>query len=148
MKMLMTTDDVEVDELEGAKWVNANAGSNGFYRVNYSPDLMTALRDAMGEMEAIERYSIADDQWSAMLAGGASAVDYVRLAEGYSNEDDLDVWTLLTANLASLERIVEDEAARSRMRSRLASLFGSGLSRLGWEPGEGDSPRDLELRAC
>lgn len=146
MKMLMTEDDVEVAELENAKWVNANAGSNGFYRVNYSPELMAALSDVMGEMEAIERYSIADDQWSAMLAGGSSAVDYVRLAEGYSGEDDLDVWTLLAGNLASLERIIEDDAARSRMRSRLASLYGSGLSRLGWEPGEGDSPRDLELR--
>ena len=30
MKMLMTEDDVEVAELGGAKWVNANAGSNGF----------------------------------------------------------------------------------------------------------------------
>lgn len=146
MKMLMTEDDVEVAELANAKWVNANAGSNGFYRVNYSPELMAALSDVMGEMEAIERYSIADDQWSAMLAGGSSAVDYVRLAEGYSGEDDLDVWTLLAGNLASLERIIEDDAARSRMRSRLASLYGSGLSRLGWEPGEGDSPRDLELR--
>lgn len=146
MKMLMTEDDVEVAELENAKWVNANAGSNGFYRVNYSPELMAALSNVMGEMEAIERYSIADDQWSAMLAGGSSAVDYVRLAEGYSGEDDLDVWTLLAGNLASLERIIEDDAARSRMRSRLASLYGSGLSRLGWEPGEGDSPRDLELR--
>ncbi len=146
MKMLMTEDDVEIAEMEGARWVNANAGSNGFYRVNYSPDLMTSLRDAMGEMEAIERYSLADDQWSAMAAGRSTAIDYVRLAEQYSDEDDLDVWTLLTRNLASLERIIEDENARTRMRSRLASLYSAGLSRLGWEPCEGDSPRDLELR--
>ncbi len=146
MKMLMTNDDVEVPELEGVKWVNANAGSNGFYRVNYSPELMTSLRDVMGEMEAIERYSIADDQWSAMLAGGSSAIDYVRLAEGYSEEDDLDVWTLLTGNLGSLERILEDEAARSRVRARLSDLYKAGLARLGWDARENDSPRDLELR--
>ena len=146
MKMLMTEDDVEIPELENAKWVNANAGSNGFYRVNYSPELMTALRDAMSEMEAIERYSIADDQWAAMAAGNSSAIDYLNLAEGYSDEDDLDVWTLLTRNLASLERIIEDDEARSRMRSRLAALYNAGLSRLGWEASDGDSPRDLELR--
>ena len=146
MKMLMTEDDVEVAELASARWVNANGGSNGFYRVNYSPELMTSLRDAMGEMEAIERYSLADDQWSAMAAGSSSAIDYLNLAEGYSGEDDLDVWTLLTRNLASLERILDDEAARSRMRSRLGTLYSAGLSRLGWEPRDGDSPRDLELR--
>ena len=146
MKMLMTEDDVEVAELANARWVNANGGSNGFYRVNYSPDLMTSLRDAMGEMEAIERYSLADDQWSAMLAGGSSAVDYLRLADGYSDEDDLDVWTLLVGNLASLERIVEDDAATMAIRARLAELYGSALSRLGWDACEDDSPRDLELR--
>ena len=146
MKMLMTEQDVEVAELEGMRWVNANGGSNGFYRVNYSPELMTSLRDAMGDMEAIERYSLADDQWSAMLAGGSSAVDYLKLAEGYSHEDDLDVWTLLAGNLSSLERIIEDEGARTQMRTRLASLYNSGLSRLGWDPQNDDSPRDLELR--
>ena len=146
MKMLMTEDDVEVAELASARWVNANGGSNGFYRVSYSPDLMTSLRDAMGEMEAIERYSLADDQWAAMAAGSSSAIDYLNLAEGYSGEDDLDVWTLLTRNLASLERILDDEAARSRMRSRLGTLYSAGLSRLGWDPRDGDSPRDLELR--
>ena len=146
MKMLMTEDDVEVAELANARWVNANGGSNGFYRVSYSPELMTSLRDAMGEMEAIERYSLADDQWSAMAAGSSSAIDYLNLAEGYSGEDDLDVWTLLTRNLASLERILDDEAARSRMRSRLGTLYSAGLSRLGWEPRDGESPRDLELR--
>ncbi len=146
MKMLMTKDDVEVAELASARWVNANGGSNGFYRVSYSPDLMTSLRNAMGEMEAIERYSLADDQWAAMAAGSSSAIDYLNLAEGYSDEDDLDVWTLLTRNLASLERILDDEAARSRMRSRLGTLYSAGLSRLGWDPRDGDSPRDFELR--
>ncbi len=146
MKMLMTEDDVEIAELEGVRWVNANAGSNGFYRVNYSPELMTSLRDAMGDMEAIERYSLADDQWSAMLAGSSSAVDYLNLAEGYSSEDDLDVWTLLAGNLSSLERIIDDEDARTQMRTRLASLYNSGLSRLSWDPRDDDSPRDLELR--
>ena len=107
---------------------------------------MTSLRDAMGDMEAIERYSLADDQWAAMAAGNSSAIDYVRLAEQYANEDDLDVWTLLTRNLGSLERIVEDEAAKTRMRSRLATLYSAGLSRLGWEPRDDDPPRDLELR--
>ena len=146
MKMLMTDDDVEVAELARVRWVNANGGSNGFYRVNYSSELMAALRDAMGEMAAIERYSLADDQWSAMLSGGSSAIDYLALAEGYRGEDDLDVWTLLTGNLGSLERIIDDEGAASKMRSRLSTLYNSGLARLGWEPREGDSPRDLELR--
>ena len=124
-KTLFTEADVELPDLQDAVWVNANAGSNGFYRVSYAPNLLNSLRDAMGAMEPIERYSLADDQWSALLAGKSSAIDYLQLAAGYADEDDLDVWTLLTANLASLERIVEDDGARARLRSRLASLYNS-----------------------
>lgn len=32
------------------------------------------------------------------------------------------------------------------MRARLGTLYNGGLSRLGWAPRDGDSPRDLELR--
>ncbi len=146
LKMVMSDADIEVPELVGAKWVNSNSSSNGFYRVNYAPELMSSLRDALDQLEAVERYSLADDQWSATLAGHASAVDYVKLAEGYASETDLDVWALLAANLSSLERIVEDESAQNRMRERLGALYRAGLARLTWDPVGGESPRDLELR--
>ena len=143
---LMTVADNELEFAAGARWINVNAGANGFYRVNYAPNLLAALRDNISELLPIERYSLADDQWSAMLAGHATSTDYVELAQGYRNDDDLDVWTLLTSNLASLEHILESDDARQAMRSLLADLHNAPLSNLGWQPNDADSPRELELR--
>ena len=145
-RRLMTADDEELESAAGASWVNVNAGAHGFYRVNYAPNLLAALRNNITELEPIERYSLADDQWSAMLAGHATATDYVELTLGYKDDDDLDVWTLLTSNLATLERMLETEEAHHAMRALLADLYSAPLSRLGFEATDGDSPRQLELR--
>ncbi len=147
LKRLLTEDDEEVEELIAANWIVANSGSNGFYRVRYSPQLLDALNSAMPHLKPIERYSIADDQWAAAIAGQSSAIDYMNLANAYRYEDDLDVWTLLAGNMASLERMLEEDSPRRAMRERLASIFGEALARLKWEPRAEDSPRELELRA-
>lgn len=145
-RRLMTAADEELEFAAGARWINVNAGANGFYRVNYAPNLLAALRDNISELLPIERYSLADDQWSAMLAGHATSTDYVELAQGYRDDDDLDVWTLLTSNLASIERILESDEALQAMRSLLADLYNAPLSKLGRQPNDADSPRELELR--
>ena len=145
-RRLMTTDDEELESAAGATWINVNAGAHGFYRVNYAPNLLAALRENLQELLPIERYSLADDQWSAMLAGHASSMDYMELAQGYRNDDDLDVWTLLTSNLASLERMLRSDDALAAMRQLLADLYRSPLAKLGWQPGDNDTPRQLELR--
>lgn len=146
LKLLFTNQDEEFADLAGASWIIANAGSNGFYRVRYSETLLSGIRDVMSDLAPIERYSLADDQWSALLAGQSSAVEYMELAESYRNEDDLDVWTLLSGCLSSLERIVDDPSAHASMRIKLASLFRDALSRLSWDARDNDSVRDLELR--
>ena len=145
-RRLMTDAAAQLDSATDAAWVNANAGAHGFYRVSYAPDLVAALRANIGGLEAIERYSLVDDQWSAALSGKATATDYLELALGFEAEDDLDVWTLLAAQLATLERIIDSDQARAAMRARLSSLYRSPLGRLGREPQESDSPRNLELR--
>ena len=146
LKLLFTNQDEEFADLAGASWIIANAGSNGFYRVRYSETLLSGIRDVMSDLAPIERYSLADDQWSALLAGQSSAVEYMALAESYRNEDDLDVWTLLSGCLSSLERIVDDPSAQMSMRIKLASLFRGALSRLSWDARDNDSVRDIELR--
>ena len=145
-RRLMTTDDEELESAAGATWINANAGAHGFYRVNYAPNLLAALRENIHELLPIERYSLADDQWSAMLAGHATSIDYMELAQGYRNDDDLDVWTLLTSNLASLERMLGADDAQTAMRQLLADLYKVPLAKLGWQPNDNDTPRQLELR--
>ena len=125
--------------------VIVNAGGHGFYRVRYSPELLAKIDVAGGELSAIERYMLVDDAWASVVAGDTPASEFVAFARGFSEETDAEVWGQLTGCLAALDRLLEGEG-RGAMRSVVRDLVGPALDRIGWEPSEGQTSRDLELR--
>ncbi len=126
--------------------VLVNAGSHGFYRVRYAPELLACLAEGLADgLDSMERYALVDDAWAAVLAGATPAPEFLAFAERFTAEADLDVWSALVGALGNLERFLEGEP-RERYRRRLAALLRPALERLGWEPVRGDPPRTLELR--
>jgi puromycin-sensitive aminopeptidase len=129
-------------------WLIANAGGNGFYRVRYSPDLLQALTPRMMDaLQPIERYGLVDDTWAAVQSGATPATAFLEFARGFENETDLDVWTVLSGALGAMDRLLDGEA-RKVFQGILGRLYGAALARLGWEPKQGESSRDLELRGA
>ena len=130
----------------GVDYVVVNAGSHGFYRVRYSPELLAALASrAMEVLEPIERHHLVEDVWAAVLAGAAPATDFVDVARNLAAETDRTVWVALLAGLGNLERIVAGDD-RARFHRFVASLAGPALDRLGWEPAAGDDELTRQLR--
>ena len=143
---LLETASMEIDFGHPADWVVVNAGGHGFYRVRYAADLLQQLRPIMlQQLTAIERYTLVDDTWAAVLSGNTTAADFLDLAHGLRDEDDLDVWTLLCGCLEQLGRLVDGEAER-HYQSVLCDLYTPALQRLGWTPRDDDTSRALELR--
>ncbi|WP_179131523.1 M1 family metallopeptidase [Candidatus Entotheonella palauensis] len=143
---LLESDAIDINLGGDADWIVANAGGHGFYRVRYAPALLQHLTPVMmQQLKPIERYGLVDDTWASVLAGSTSAVDFLEFARGFSNETDLDVWTVLTSCLSQLDRLLDGEA-RQRYQAVLRELYGPALDRLGWEPRSDDAPRTLELR--
>ena len=127
-------------------WVVVNAGGHGFYRVRYAPDLLQQLRPIMlHQLSAIERYGLMDDTWASVLSGNTSAADFLALAQGLRDDDDLDVWTLLCGCLDHLGRLLDGEA-EACYQAVLRGLYAPALERLGWAPKPDDTSRTLELR--
>ena len=128
------------------EWAVVNAGGHGFYRVRYAAPLLHRLTPVMmHQLAPIERYGLVDDTWAAVLAGTTSARAFVDFAQGFGEETDLDVWTVLARGLGHLERLLDGDARR-RYHARLRQLYRPALDRLGWEPGVDDTARTLELR--
>ncbi|NQW20458.1 MAG: M1 family metallopeptidase [Chloroflexi bacterium] len=128
------------------EWATANAGGSGFFRARYSPEMLKSLSSTMFEnLSPIERYGLIDDTWSSVMAGRTSATDFLDFARSFQSETDLDVWTVLSGCLSGLDKLVEGEALL-QYKAAVRDLAQPALARLGWEPGEGDSSRDLELR--
>ena len=146
IRYLLEEKSSEVKLDSPADWVVVNAGGSGFFRARYSKDMLKSVSSSMfSNLSSIERYGLVDDTWSSVMAGRTSAADFLEFARSFQLETDLDVWTVLSGCLSGLEKLVEGEA-ENQYRAVVRDLAQPGLDRLGWEPGDTDSPRDLELR--
>ena len=146
IRYLLEEKSSEVKLDSPADWVVVNAGGSGFFRARYTKDMLKSVSSSMfSNLSSIERYGLVDDTWSSVMAGRTSAADFLEFARSFQLETDLDVWTVLSGCLSGLEKLVEGEA-ENQYRAVVRDLAQPGLDRLGWEPGDADSPRDLELR--
>ncbi len=145
-RLLLDRDGTELPVLGQLDWVVVNTEGTGFYRTNYSAELLEVLAThAMGELSPIERYGLIDDAAAAMLADHRSAAELLRFVESFAAETDLSVWQRLIGVLAQLDRMVEGDA-RNALAERIGALVRPALERLGQTPIEGEPDRDRELR--
>jgi puromycin-sensitive aminopeptidase len=146
-RLLLDDEHVDVALLDPDAAVLANAGGHGFLRVRYEAPLLDRLAGpALAAMSTIERYNLIDDAWAAVVAGEASAAEYLRLARGFGDETTLPVWQALSAGLGFCDRLLDDPDARDRFRTFVRGLAGPALHRLGWTPAEGEDDLTGELR--
>jgi puromycin-sensitive aminopeptidase len=145
---LLEGDAVELDLPEPVAWVVANAEGHGFYRVRYAAGLRAALvARAQDDLSDIERYGLVDDTWAAVVAGRATAEEFLVLAEGFAEETDVHVWRRILAALDQLERLVDGDALVA-LRARVRSIASPALERLGWDDRADESDCDRELRGA
>ncbi len=127
------------------EWAVVNDGGHGFYRVRYGPRLMARLTaDAPAILTPIERFNLVSDAWAMALAGLLPIEDYLDLAARFRSEADRNVWAVLLASLAYLDRILRPED-RAGLQRWIRMLLGPACGRLGWlpTPGEDDLTRQL-----
>jgi puromycin-sensitive aminopeptidase len=145
-QMLLDAASVNLELAPGLDWIVVNAGGHGFYRVRYAAPLLRRLLPIMmHQLAPIERYGLVDDTWAAVVAGTTAASAFFDFAQGFREETDLDVWTVLARCLDHLDRLLAGDA-RQRYHECLRQLYRPALDRLGWEPGVEDPVRTVELR--
>ena len=63
-----------------------NAGGEGFYRVVYPVAWRDRLLDA-GVLQPLERFALVDDLWASVLAGDATAAEFLACARRFARRD-------------------------------------------------------------
>ncbi len=127
-------------------YVVGNVEANGFYRVSYGPELLAPLKERPFDLLApIERFTLLDDAWAALLCGAATAQSFLELSRAFSGENDLDVWHTLSGCLAQLTRLPRGKALE-KLRTEIAQLAGTALKRIGWDPAVSEPQDKKELR--
>jgi aminopeptidase N len=141
--LLLAGNDVTMDVPAGSRVV-LDAGGEGFYRVAYPPEWRAELL-ASGTLRPLERFSLVDDGWAAVLAGQTPADELLALTRTLRDEDDLVVWRALVSVLRGLARLVEGDAL-ARLKVEAGAVLAPVFGRLGWEPAAGEDERTHQLR--
>jgi len=123
-----------------------NAGGHGFYRVNYSPELLNRLTGAtLAALSTLERYQLVDDSWSAVKAGRLEVREFLAFLDGYKAESDLAVWQTIGTALNLCARVIPPTEL-GWFANRVSELTNQVRSDLGWEPKPGESDPVRQLR--
>ncbi|MGY6501562.1 MAG: M1 family aminopeptidase [Acidimicrobiales bacterium] len=146
-RVLLDADTTTIELETPADWVLVNADSSGFYRAQYAPDARDALIEARANLSSLERYSLVDDAWAAVLADDLDAPAFLDLCRRLAaDETDLSVWQRIAAALGSLDRLVPD-SSRDAWTATVRSLAAPALEGLGWTSHEDEDERTRQLRA-
>ena len=145
-RLLLTDASATLDLGGPVAWVVVNSGGHGYYRVRYSADLLAAVaRQALEVLEPIERYGLVDDTYAAVVAGDASAAEFIGLVTDLGSETDLHVWQRMIWGLKGLHAIAEP-AGRETLSVLIRDLATTALGVLGFEPQPGEPDLERELR--
>jgi puromycin-sensitive aminopeptidase len=130
------------DRLESAL---VNDGGHGFYRVRYSGELLERLLGGLDRLGGIERFNLVNDAWAVTVAGHMSVTEYLELTTRFRGERDRNVWSVLIASFAMLNRIAEP-SQRPRLSALVRDRVAPAFSELGWTPRAGEDELTRQLR--
>ncbi|RKH47042.1 M1 family metallopeptidase [Corallococcus sicarius] len=138
-------------KLEGTgevKWLCANGGSTGFYRVAYEKEALEKLAANLGTLAPSERISLLADTWALVRTAQAPVADLLDLAGRFGDEEDEAVLDELVGRLAYIESRLTEGEDQERFRRWVESLLGGGLKKLGWQSAKGEPDRVRLRRAA
>ncbi len=147
--LLRDTDTSVALSISGTlRWVHANGGSTGFYRVNYEPALQKKLAANVRDLQPIERLGLLSDQWALARVGARTMGEFLELAAAFKGETDYAVLDELISRLSALEHRLVADADRPALQRAIATLFGAAHEALGWEPAADEADETRLRRAA
>ena len=124
------------------KWISANGGATGFYRVAYDRELAAGLAQNVDKLDAAERIGLLSDTLAVARSGRATVGDWLALAGKMRGTKDPDVLRELVRGVATIDKELVGASERGAFQGKVTAMLGPELERLGW--GGGSGRRDVE----
>ena len=144
-KVLLDGEELRLPLSNPLATIIVNAEGPGFYRVEYSQELLTRITAELGSLSTLERYNLVDDAWNAVVAGAISTADFIEFARTFSTERDLAVWQSMAIAIRGLSRLIPMSAVDAFERF-VTTLTSPALAELGWVPSSDESDLTSKLR--
>jgi aminopeptidase N len=139
---------IAVDTAGCSPWVFANAGAQGYYRTEYSPEMLRVMAARIGtDLTAPERLTLVADEWALVRASRHSAADYLTLASGYARESSSGVLNEVVTALAFVREYLTSDATRGPFEAFVRTLWRPLFNQLGFAAASSDGDDSRALRA-
>jgi puromycin-sensitive aminopeptidase len=123
-----------------------NSGGSGFFRVLYTPELLSAITSDTSQLQALEQFNLVSDSWACALSGVAPLASFFALLESIDPTWEPSVYGVVAEALQTLDHVVADDD-RPTLQRWIRALLSPVLNRVGWEPVEGESEQLSTLRS-
>jgi aminopeptidase N len=130
-----------------SKWVVANAGATGYYRIGYEPDAVRALaNDAETKLSPAERIVLQADIWASVRVGREPVGDYLAFAQGLQADRNRAVLEDVLVRLNFIGQYLVNDNDRDNYRAWLRQYLNPIMKDVGWDPKTGESDEQKTLR--
>ena len=124
----------------------ANLGESGYYRTQYDPAGLAALKAGFATLAPVDRANLLGDQFALFEAGRGGLRDYLDLLPLLAHEQDVAVWQDTLEHLKTLDKLARGSDAQAPFHAFARRLLRPEFDRLGWTRKPGESFPDTLLR--
>ncbi|XP_042327390.1 puromycin-sensitive aminopeptidase isoform X2 [Sceloporus undulatus] len=150
MQVLMDKPELTLvlKDVKPEQWVKLNLGTVGFYRTQYSSDMLESLLPAIRDLSLppVDRLGLQNDLFSLARAGIISTVEVLKVMEAFVNEPNYTVWSDLSCNLGILSTLLSHTDFYEEIQTFVRDIFSPIGEKLGWDPKPGEGHLDALLR--
>lgn len=128
-------------------WAYINAGGYGYFRTNYSPEMIAKISAAAETgLKPEERIMLLGDEWAMVRAGQHPIGEYLDVVAGLKNDRTRQVIQTYLGPLGYINARIATGAEKDQYRAWLRNFLRPLVNELGWKPKPGESDEVRELR--
>lgn len=156
---LLATGQLDLDVLDqrnsalslnpGDRPLLLNQGRTGYYLTMYDQEHLARLAAEVraGRMNTLDRLGLLTDSLRLSEAGLQSYLTALGLLESYREESNYAVWGAISNHFEALKMFVDsDDPLHTALKEYIRNICTRQMTRLGWEPTQGESQFDSLLR--
>ena len=128
-------------------WTYINAGGYGYFRSNYSPEMVSKLaKAAETNLRPEERIMLLGDEWAMVRAGLHPIGEYLDVVAGLQDDRTRQVVQTYLGPLSYIDSRLVPAAEHEQYRAWVRNFLRPMAAELGWKPKPGESDEVRELR--
>ena len=143
------TDQITVEGVGKNDWFKINPGFCGFYRVNYSEDILSKLVTAIKnqQLDCFDRLNVLNDVGAMAATGRVPFSTYFDLLKLFKDDKEYPVWKEIVKSVGEMKKVLwcDDETSKKFSKFK-KDLFGGVMAHIGVEAKRGESHLDASLR--